>query len=327
MMLIAASWPVEQARRGDEAHLVRRAVAASAWYSADRSVTGVPIFGCHSTQAEQPRARPVGSADFRRVSSAFARSRGDHQVAVRLLSAGTMVQGAQGCRWRPMAFRRPAGRRPTACAPPGRRRLNFQCLAGSSSRSCRRRRCSSFEMWSMNLHDHGAGLAEHALEVVDLGVALARLLGRDPSVDHRTNVLVVAAVEDRHSPAAGISRRGCATGSRGRARARSPFQLTVHAQRAHLAEYRAPCRPCRSCPGPCSTTSSLAPVGVRRGLQRVTSSSGARTAARSASRSPFEYGRAPGSKRPRSTLRLGSADAIQPECGPHCSGHPAPLSS
>ncbi len=38
-----------------------------------------------------------------------------------------------------------------------------------------------------------------ALEVVDLGVALLGLLGRDPAVDRRhQHVLVVAAVEDHH---------------------------------------------------------------------------------------------------------------------------------
>src|SRR5436853_247042 len=52
------------------------------------------------------------------------------------------------------------------------------------------------------LENHRTGLAEHALEVVDVRVALARLLRRDGAVDRRhQHVLVVAAVEDGHRPA------------------------------------------------------------------------------------------------------------------------------
>jgi len=49
------------------------------------------------------------------------------------------------------------------------------------------------------LAQHRAVLGQHALEIIDLGVALARLFGRDPAVDDRhQHIFVVAAVEKRH---------------------------------------------------------------------------------------------------------------------------------
>ena len=61
---------------------------------------------------------------------------------------------------------------------------NFQCLAGLSSRSCRRSLCSSFEMWRKSFTDDGALVGEHLLEVADVLVATAstpsRARGRAP---------------------------------------------------------------------------------------------------------------------------------------------------
>jgi hypothetical protein len=49
------------------------------------------------------------------------------------------------------------------------------------------------------LQDHGAGFAEHPLEVVDVGKALTGLGRRDPASNHRDqHIFVVAAVEQHH---------------------------------------------------------------------------------------------------------------------------------
>ena len=49
------------------------------------------------------------------------------------------------------------------------------------------------------LHHHGAGFGQQALEVVDVREPLARLLRCDPAIDHRhQHVFVMAAVENHH---------------------------------------------------------------------------------------------------------------------------------
>ena len=54
------------------------------------------------------------------------------------------------------------------------------------------------------LEHHRAGLAEHALEVIDVGKALRRLRRRDPAIDGRhQHVFVMAAVENHHFARAG----------------------------------------------------------------------------------------------------------------------------
>ena len=54
------------------------------------------------------------------------------------------------------------------------------------------------------LDDDGAGFHQHALEIVDVGITLAGLLGRDPLVDGgHQHVFVMAAIEDHPFPGAG----------------------------------------------------------------------------------------------------------------------------
>ena len=47
------------------------------------------------------------------------------------------------------------------------------------------------------LQHRGAGLDKQPLEIIDVRIALPRLLGREPAIDHRNqHIFVVAAVED-----------------------------------------------------------------------------------------------------------------------------------
>ena len=93
------------------------------------------------------------------------------------------------------------------------------------------------------LDDDRARFAEHALEVIDLGIALGLLLGRDPFVDHgHQHILVLAAVEDHDFARAGhllvnapqivvrFFRVGGCFPAHG-----------AHAQRRHLAKHAAQC--------------------------------------------------------------------------------------
>ena len=161
---------------------------------------------------------------------------------------GTMVQGAQGVPVAAMALSVGLLVGVPLLAHSRSPAANFQCLVGSSSRSCRRNALLVLEMCSRNLQITVPFSASRRSEGVDLLVALARLLGRDPAV-HRghQHVFVVAAVEDddlafgRHllvdapEVVVGASRRAWAPSSRRRAR---PMRWSGRIRRGW-------CRPCR----------------------------------------------------------------------------------
>ncbi|MPM82523.1 hypothetical protein SDC9_129584 [bioreactor metagenome] len=122
------------------------------------------------------------------------------------------------------------------------------------------------------LDDHRAGLAEHALEVVDLRIALGLLLGREPAVDHgHQHILVLAAVEEhdlartRHllvnapQVVVGLLHVGGRLPAHG-----------AHAQRRHATEDSAQRAVLAGCVHALQYDQQLeAPVGVEQVLQRV----------------------------------------------------------
>ena len=139
--------------------------------------------------------------------------------------------------------------------------MNFQCLSGSSRRSCRRALLLVLRDVQEELDDGRAVVGEHALEVVDLLVAaLAPLLAIQLVHPHDQHVLVMAAVEDhdlalRAAPAVDAPEEVVfELLAVGRLEARHPHALRIDRARTRAGS----CRPCRWCPCPAARSAACA---------------------------------------------------------------------